>query len=150
MFLFSKDEDSPRLKQLRALSLFSTLSPRELKTADNLLHERSYLQGEVIFDQGEEGQALYIIETGKVLICRQGQQAEGKIAELGPGRLFGELALLDSQPRSADARCLAPTRLIRLRGADLDELMTNRPAATREIVRVLVKRLRETGRRMQS
>ncbi|MCB1890894.1 MAG: cyclic nucleotide-binding domain-containing protein, partial [Rhodocyclaceae bacterium] len=77
MFLFSKDEDSPRLKQLRALSLFSTLSPRELKTADNLLHERSYLQGEVIFDQGEEGQALYIIETGKVLICRQGQQAEG-------------------------------------------------------------------------
>ena len=50
MFLFSKDEDSPRLKQLRALSLFSTLSPRELKTADNLLHERSYLQGEVIFD----------------------------------------------------------------------------------------------------
>jgi CRP/FNR family cyclic AMP-dependent transcriptional regulator len=73
MFLFSKDEDSPRLKQLRALSLFSTLSPRELKTVDGLLHERNYLKDEVIFDQGEEGQALYIIESGKVLICRQGQ-----------------------------------------------------------------------------
>ena len=60
MFLFSKEEDSPRVKQLRALSLFSTLSPRELKTVDGLLHERSYLEDEVIFDQGEEGQALYI------------------------------------------------------------------------------------------
>ena len=86
MFLFSKDEDSPRIKQLRALSLFSTLSPRELKTVDGLLHERSFLKDEVIFDQGEEGQALYIIESGKVLICRQGQSADGRIAELGPGR----------------------------------------------------------------
>ena len=68
---------------------------------------------------------------------------------MGEREFFGELALLDSQPRSADARCLAATRVIRLRGADLDELMTHRPAATREIVRVLVKRLRETGRRMQ-
>ena len=61
MFLFSKAEDSSRLKQLRALSLFSTLNPRELKTVDGLLHERSFLQDEVIFDQGEEGQALYIL-----------------------------------------------------------------------------------------
>ena len=80
MFRFSKDDDSPRQRQLRGLSLFSTLSPRELKTVDGLLHERSFLQDEVIFDQGEEGQALYIIESGKVLICRQGQSAGGKIA----------------------------------------------------------------------
>ena len=54
MFLFSKDEDSLRHKQLRALSLFSTLNPRELKTVDGLLHQRTFLQDEVIFDQGEE------------------------------------------------------------------------------------------------
>jgi hypothetical protein len=88
MFLFSKEEDSPRLKQLRALSLFSTLGPRELKTVDGLLHERSFLKDEVIFDQGEEGQALYIIESGKVLICRQGQAKGGKIAEVGRGTSF--------------------------------------------------------------
>lgn len=104
MFLFRRDEDSSRIEQLRALSLFSTLSPRELKTVDGLLHERSFLKDEVIFDEGEEGQALYIIKSGKVLICRQGMPTGGKIAELGAGRLFGELALLDNAPRAAQAR----------------------------------------------
>lgn len=148
MFLFSKDEDSPRLKQLRALSLFSTLSPRELKTADNLLHERSYLQGEVIFDQGEEGQALYIIESGKVLICRQGQPTDGKIAELGPGRLFGELALLDNSPRAAQARAEENCTLAVLFRADfLGLLETHAVIASKislQLARHIGQRLRAT------
>lgn len=148
MFLFSKDEDSPRLKQLRALSLFSTLSPRELKTADNLLHERSYLQGEVIFDQGEEGQALYIIESGKVLICRQGQPTDGKIAELGPGRLFGELALLDNSPRAAQARAAENCTLAVLFRADfLGLLETHAVIASKislQLARHIGQRLRAT------
>lgn len=148
MFLFSKDEDSPRLKQLRALSLFSTLSPRELKTVDGLLHERSFLQDEVIFDQGEEGQALYIIESGKVLICRQGMPTGGKIAELGPGRLFGELALLDNSPRAAQARAAENCTLAVLFRADfLGLLETHAVIASKislQLARHIGQRLRET------
>jgi len=148
MFLFSKDEDSPRIRQLRALSLFSTLSPRELKTVDGLLHERSFLKDEVIFDQGEEGQALYIIESGKVLICRQGQSADGRIAELSPGRLFGELALLDNSPRAAQARAAENCTLAVLFRADfLGLLETHAVIASKialQLARHIGQRLRET------
>ncbi len=148
MFLFSKDEDSPRIRQLRALSLFSTLSPRELKTVDGLLHERSFLKDEVIFDQGEEGQALYIVESGKVLICRQGQSADGRIAELSPGRLFGELALLDNSPRAAQARAAENCTLAVLFRADfLGLLETHAVIASKialQLARHIGQRLRET------
>lgn len=148
MFLFSKNEDSPRLNQLRALSLLSTLSPRELKTVDGLLHERSYLKDEVVFDQGEEGQALYIIESGRVLICRQGQPTGGKIAELGPGRLFGELALLDNSPRAAQARAAENCTLAVLFRADfLGLLETHAVIASKialQLARHIGQRLRET------
>ena len=148
MFLFNKDEDSPRIRQLRALSLFSTLSPRELKTVDGLLHERSFLKDEVIFDQGEEGQALYIVESGKVLICRQGQSADGRIAELSPGRLFGELALLDNSPRAAQARAAENCTLAVLFRADfLGLLETHAMIASKialQLARHIGQRLRET------
>jgi CRP-like cAMP-binding protein len=148
MFLFSKQEDFPRLEQLRALSLFSTLSPRELKTVDALLHQRNFLKDEVIFDQGEEGQALYIIESGKVLICRQGQPSGGRIAELVPGRLFGELALLDNSPRVAQARAAENCTLAVLFRADfLGLLQTHALIASKislQLARHIGQRLRET------
>lgn len=148
MLLFSKDEDSPRIKQLRGLSLFSTLSPRELKTVDGLLHERNYLKDEVIFDQGDEGQALYIVQSGMVLICRQGQPSEGRIAQLGPGRLFGELALLDDSPRAAQARAEENSTLAVLFRADfLGLLETHAVIASKislQLARHIGQRLRET------
>ncbi len=63
-------ELSPRLQRLKNLALFSTLTPRELKIADGLLHKRRFLAGEIIFDEGEEGQALYIVLSGAVSVCR--------------------------------------------------------------------------------
>jgi CRP-like cAMP-binding protein len=102
-FLFAKPEPA-HFRTLRAIDLFGTLSRRELRTLDGLLHRRSYIQGEVIFDEGEEGQAIYFVLTGKVLICRQGRPLDGIIAELGPGQSFGEMALLDDAPRMAQVR----------------------------------------------
>ena len=67
MALFSPKPVSPRLERLRALSLFVNLTPRELQIVDGLLHERDYLKDEVIFDEGEEGQAIYIVLEGTVL-----------------------------------------------------------------------------------
>lgn len=148
MFLFSKVDDSPRLRQLRALSLFATLTPRELKTVDSLLHERTYLAGEVVFDEGEEGQALYIITSGRVLICRQGQPESGRIAELAPGMLFGELALLDDAPRVAQVRAAENCTLAVFFRADfLGLLETHAVIASKiavQLARHMAQRLRET------
>lgn len=61
---------SPRMHRLKNSSLFSSLTPLELRSIDRLLHERRYLPGEVVFDEGEEGQALYLILAGRVSISR--------------------------------------------------------------------------------
>ena len=61
-----------QLSRLQALSLFATLNARELRLVEGLLHERDYLAGEVIFDAGEEGQAIYIVFSGKVVISKPG------------------------------------------------------------------------------
>ena len=58
---FQGRNETPRLRTLRQLALFSTLSRLELRVVDALLHERRFLKGEIIFDEGEEGQALYLV-----------------------------------------------------------------------------------------
>ena len=115
--------EHPRIGQIRLLNLFTTLSQRELRIIDGLLHDRHYLKDEVIFDQGEEGQALYVVLSGKVLICRQGEPVTGRLAELPAGALFGELALLDGAPRVAQARAAEDCVLAALSRADFTRLV---------------------------
>ena len=84
---FRGRNETPRLGTLRQLALFSTLSRLELRVVDGLLHERRYLKGEIIFDEGEEGQALHVVITGRVLICKQGEPETGRVAEIDAIRL---------------------------------------------------------------
>lgn len=148
MFLFGKKNELPRLKQLRTLLIFETLNERELKTVNNLLHERNYLKNEIIFDAGEDAQALYIILSGKILICHQGEPIAGKIGELEAGRLFGELALLDNSPRSTQVRASDDTTLAIFSREDfLNLLDTHLKIASKislQLARHIGKRLRET------
>jgi len=101
--IFAKGTPAQRFHELRKLALFVDLSAREMKIVNGFMHERNYLHGEVIFDEGDDGQAIYFVLDGEVLICPQGQ-LDNPIARLGRGNFFGELALLDDAPRSAQAR----------------------------------------------
>ncbi len=121
--LFRKRMMAPRLQRLAGLSLFSALTASELRIVDGLLHQRDYLKGEVIFDEGEEGQALYIILDGSVDIRRQHVKDDGLLAELQPGALFGDMALLDNSPRAAQARAAETTSLAVLFREDFLALM---------------------------
>lgn len=148
--LFRARQTSPRLRRLRALSLFADLSPSELAIVDGLLHERDYLQDEVIFDEGEEGQAIYIVLEGEVLICRQGEPVNGCLATLGAGTFFGDLALLDDSPRTAQARSAQNSRLAVFFRADFLDLMeTHALIASKislQLARGMGRRLREAMR----
>jgi len=97
---------SPRQHRLHGASLFRSLKPLELKFVDGLMHERRYLKDEIIFDEGEEGQALYLVMSGRVQLSRGPEGSLRLQTELGPGSFFGDLALLDNSPRSAQARAL--------------------------------------------
>jgi CRP-like cAMP-binding protein len=148
VFRFLNDHrDDEQTVRLRAIPLFSTLSARELHTVASLMHERSYLRDEVIFDEGEEGQAIYIVFGGRVLICRQGQPEQGRIAELGPGTFFGDLALIENLPRAAQARALEPCQLgVFFRNDFLSLLDTHAVTASKialELARTMGVRLRD-------
>jgi len=102
---------SPRMQRLKDTSLFAALEPLELKIVDGLMHERRYLADEIVFDEGEDGHALYVVMAGQVRICRNRANGLLTVAELGPGSFFGDLALLDNSPRSAQARAIEGTEL---------------------------------------
>lgn len=148
--LFRLRKTSPRLEQLRGLSLFGELSPSERAIVDGLLHEREYLKDEVIFDEGEDGQAIYIVLDGEVVICRQGDPAKGRLATLGPGTFFGDVALLDNTPRTAQARAAENSRLAVFFRADFHDLMrTHGLIASKislQLARGMGARLREAAR----
>lgn len=146
--LFRSKKHTPRTERLRALSLFVNLTPGELKIVDNLLHERHFLKDEVIFDKGDEGQAIYIIIDGRVLIWPQGKPVDAQIIELGAGTFFGDLALLDNSVRSAQARAAVNTTLAVFFRADFMSLLeTHGLIASKislQLARHIGRRLRET------
>lgn len=138
-----------RLVELKKMPLFADLKRRELKVVDGFMHQRNYLKDEVIFDQGEQGEAFYIVLEGRVLICRQGQ-ANHPIATLEPGNFFGELALLDDAPRSAQARAAEDcTLLVLFRGEFLGLMQSHGLIASKiamQLARHLGARLRTLAR----
>jgi CRP-like cAMP-binding protein len=107
IFGFLKSQTlSPRQRRLQNTPLFRSLKPLEVKFVDGLMHERRYLPEEIIFDEDEEGQALYLVMAGMVEITRAHDGRRQLVSELGPGSFFGDLALLDDSPRSAQARAV--------------------------------------------
>lgn len=127
-------------------ALLAGLHPSELNIVEGFLHRRRYLPGEIVFDQGEDGQALYIVLSGRVLICLPGQ-AERPIAELEAGNFFGELALLDDSPRSAQARAGAQAELAVLFRGDFERLMESHAQLASRIALQLARHL---GQRLRS
>jgi CRP-like cAMP-binding protein len=138
---FQASKQTPRLGTLQQLPLFATLSRLELRVVDGLLHERRYLKGEIVFDEGEEGQALYVIISGRVLICRQGEPETGRIIEIDAGVVFGELALLDNVPRSAQARADEDCVLASLSRGDFESLLDTHVVIASKISLQLARQL---------
>lgn len=138
--LFQDRAFSERMRDLKRMFLFSELSRREIGVVHGFMHERSYLRGEVVFDEGEKGEAFYIVLTGSVLICRQGQVYQ-PIATLDSGKFFGELALLDDAPRSAQVRAAESCTLLVLFRGDFLGLMQSHGLIASKIAIQLARHL---------
>lgn len=138
---FRAAKETPRLATLRRVSLFATLSRSELRVVDGMLHERRYVKGEIVFDEGEEGQAVYAILSGRVLICVQGEPDTGRLAELDTGLIFGELALIDNAPRAAQARAAEDCVLASLARGDFESLLETHAVIASKIALQLARQL---------
>jgi CRP/FNR family cyclic AMP-dependent transcriptional regulator len=129
-----------RLRFLRSVPVFKHLSPEDLLKLAEIATLTEHAAGSYIFRKGDPGDVLCVVMRGRVEIRDQGQL----IATQRQNDFFGELAIFDQEPRSADAVCVDDTELLEIGGADLESLMERRPEISREIIRVLAKRLRTT------
>lgn len=137
---FVRGESTQGQHRLAGAELFGSLSDRDLGIVDGFVHYRQFLAGEVIFDAGEEGQALYVIVRGKVAICLSGTPAS-PLAQLQNNDFFGELGLLDDWPRSAQARAIEPTELAVLFRGDFERLMASHGRIASQIALQLARHL---------
>ncbi len=136
--------------KLRQIDLFAHLSETTLEEVAALTYTRTYRRGEKIFSDGDPGKAMYLIMKGEVRISKMipgiGEEA---LAILKEGSYFGEMALLEEEPRSADAWAGKQCQLSVIDKDDLRELMERDPNVATELlwsfVRTLSKRLREAN-----
>lgn len=137
-------------EQIAKIHLFAGLRPEAMRLVAQVAVEETHPQGTVIFKHGDVGEKLYVIVEGRVRITREVQgMGEEALAIVGPGEVFGEMALLDDSVRSADARVHERCRLLAVhRDAFEDLLFVHKDLAYEvlwNIVRMLTKRLRETN-----
>ncbi len=139
-----------RVEQLSNIGLFRGLKPEALELIAKVASEEQHATGTKIFEHGDAGAKLYLILEGKVRISRNvAGMGEEALAVLGPGQVFGEMALLDESPRSADARVHERCRLLAIPKDGFDDLLFLHKDLAYEVlwsvVRMLTERLRETN-----
>jgi uncharacterized membrane protein len=131
---------------LRNIPLFSLLDDQELLELSKHLEEKHYFAGQMILSAGDPGDAMYIVQSGKVeLFLRDSNDERVSLSFVEAGDLFGELSLLDKQPRSASAIAAENTHLLLVDREDLLLLVTTHPHAALDMMTMLGKRTREAN-----
>lgn len=116
--------NADELAALRGVPLFGGLGNADLRRIMKLLHVRQFEPGEVVFREGQTGAGMYIVQQGEVeIVLRLADGNEKSLVMLGEGRFFGELALLESTPRSASAVVRKKTTLLGIFQPDLEQLI---------------------------
>jgi len=133
------------VETLRQVPLFESLDTEAAHELCELLESLDCKAGELLFRTGDEGDAMYLIEQGKIRICVQTKDGhEVTLTELRRGDFFGEMALLDGKPRSADARVAEDARLAVLSREHFLSFVGGNPNVALEMLTALTNRLRHT------
>jgi CRP/FNR family transcriptional regulator, cyclic AMP receptor protein len=124
MKLFSTPADRKSVELLRQLDLFRDLSFNEALELDELLHERVFEKGEIIFDKGDMGHGIFVVISGKVRVDPSGELFKDAVLEFGPGEMLGELSLFEEAPRFATVVAVQRTVMVALFRAEFSTLLT--------------------------
>jgi CRP/FNR family transcriptional regulator, cyclic AMP receptor protein len=131
---------------LRRTPLFATLDQDAAASLRASMNEIELARGEVLFQEGDPGDSLYVVLRGKIKLGRtSGDGRENLVAVLGPGEMFGELSLFDPGPRSAGATALVDSTLLGLSSDELTPWLASRPDVARALLRAIARRLRRTN-----
>ena len=127
---------------LRKFAWFEDLDQRSLEAIANAAVEQSYGSGQEIMRQGDVGVGAFIIRSGKVEVLQDRDGKQVKLATLGPGDVFGEMALLDEFPRSATVRTVEPTTAIGIQRWHFRGILESHPQIALALLPILTRRIR--------
>lgn len=135
---------------LRSVNLFADLKDNELETISRILYVNTYHRGQLIFQEGEDGNALFVVLKGRVKVCLYDEEGREYVLDvIGKDGFFGELALIDELPRSANAIAMEASDLLIVRRADFTKLLMENPSISINILKVLAGRLRVADERIK-
>jgi CRP/FNR family transcriptional regulator, cyclic AMP receptor protein len=137
------------LDLLGRVPLFAELEADELDRFSRVAVPRSFPKGTRVFHEGDHSDACYIIRDGSFRVTREHPDGRAiTLANLGPGDIFGELAMLDGEVRSASVEALSDGELLALPAVDVRGLLARHPEITVKLVAALVRRLRQANERI--
>jgi len=140
-----------RLHFFHQMPLFAGLNETELNHLATDFRPRFFRQGETIFHEGDPGQALYVVARGRIRIYIQNEEGqETSVILYGPAALFGELAVIDERPRSANASAMEDTILYTLDRAHFREHLKQLPQLALNFMQTLADRVRYNTTQMES
>ncbi|MCU1634658.1 MAG: Crp/Fnr family transcriptional regulator [Micrococcaceae bacterium] len=134
------------IEVLRRVPLFASLGDEVFAALTDKLMEVDLPRGSSVFHEGDQGDELYFIISGKIKLSRSTEDGrENLLGVLGPGDLFGELALFDPSPRTATATAVSDTWLGGMKNENLRTLLETRPELSPRLLQALARRLRRTN-----
>ena len=140
-------EESAEL--LGRVPLFAELSGEELERIGAVAIPRSYPKGVRVFHEGDHSDACYIVRTGDLRVTREHPDGRAiALATLGPGDIFGELAMLDGGTRSASVETLTDSELLALPASDVRRVIAAHGDIAAKLIVAITRRLRETNERV--
>jgi CRP-like cAMP-binding protein len=144
--LFRTTANREKVQTLRNLDVFRDLTFQEALEVDELLHERVYEKGEIIFEEGDIGHGIFVVVSGKVRVDPSHELLKNAVLEIGPGEMLGELSLFEEAPRFATVVAAERTVMVALLRAEFSSLLTkNTKIGAKVLVRLsstMCRRLR--------
>jgi CRP-like cAMP-binding protein len=136
---------------LRTVPIFSELTDADISSLATLSSRRRYPKDTVVFFENEEGDFFFMILEGRVKVTILGDDGREVILSiLGPGDFFGEMALLDNEPRSATAIAIEETELLSLHRTDFQSVLTDNRSITTALIKILTARLRRANHQIST
>lgn len=124
------------LEILKQIPFFAELSDDDLKAISEMVQMQYFGPDQVVFEQGDYGEEMYVIKRGKVQVLRDDKM----IAELAEPSFFGEMALVSEEPRNATIKAMEETETLMLKKEDFRELIQTKPSIASAVSYEVVKR----------